>query len=262
MTDPTKNPDVAALTDDNLLDILRRVQTGELSVAQAEALLDAASGQAGEPNPAFNSQSFSAPLGKTANGKLIFERGAAGLTLRGQLLAEQLYTAYFERHVPVVRVNGGAVTVRYRDFGFGLLNWLRYGFNPPRGEITLNAAIPWQVDIHSGLAQSGLDLQAVKLRRLTIHHGVSEVKIILGEPTGPVKLDCHGGVHNLIILRPASAAARLTVHGGAANLTLDSQTLGAVGGPTTLETPHLQAKLDYYDITVHGGAHNFRVAGL
>jgi hypothetical protein len=55
---------------------------------------------------------------------------------------------------------------------------------------------------------------------------------------------------------------RLTVHGGAANLILDNQTFGAVGGMTTLETPHLAAASHYYAITVHGGANNFRVAAL
>jgi hypothetical protein len=264
-TNPTQNPNAAALTDDEMLDILRRVQSGELSAEQAEQMLGAAFGVTEEHRPAgaaLDSQTFSAPLGKTANGKLIFERGAAGLTLRGETLPGQLFTAYFERHVPVVRVNGGAVTVRYRDFGFGLLNWLRYGFNPPRGKMALNSAIPWQVDIHSGLAQSYLDLQGVKLRRLTIHQGVSEVKLILGEPNGSVKLDCHGGVHNLIILRPPIIPVRLTVHGGAANLTLDHQTFGAVSGLTTMETPNLQATSDYYAVTVHGGANNFRVATL
>jgi hypothetical protein len=264
-TNPTENPTAASPTDDEMLDILRRVQSGELSAEQAEELLGAVLGEAEERGPSdtdLDSQTFSAPLGKSANGKLIFERGAAGLTLRGEALPGQLFTAFFERHVPVVRVNGSAVTVRYRDFGFGLLNWLRYGFNPPRGEMVLNAAIPWQIDIHSGLAQSGLDLSAVKLRRLTIHHGISEAKFILSEPNGSVKLDCHGGVHNLMILRPPAVPVRLSVHGGAANLTLDSQTFGAVSGPTTLETPNLQATSDYYTITVHGGAHNFRVAGL
>lgn len=265
MTNPT-NPTATSLTDDEMLDILRRVQSGELSVEQAEELLSTGSSQATEPagptNPGSDSQDFSAPLGKTANGKLIFERGAAGLSLRARSLAEQLFTAYFERHIPVVRVNGGAVTVRYRDFGFGLLNWLRYGFNPPQGEMTLNSAVPWQIDLHGGLAQSGLDLQAAALRRMTIHNGISEAKLILGEPNGVIKLDCHGGVNNFIILRPASVAVRLTVQGGAANLTLDSQTFGAVSGPTTLETPNLPAKPNYYAITIHGGAHNFRVATL
>lgn len=257
--------DPSALTDDTMLDILRRVQSGALSVAQAEALLSTPAGQRQEPQPAeinLEGQDFSAPLGKIVNGKLVFERGAAGLNLQAATLPEQLFTARFERHIPVIRVNGGTVTVRYRDFGFGLLNWLRYGFNPPRSEMTLNAAVPWQVEIHGGMAQSFLDLRSAKVRRITIHSGVSEVKLMLGEPSGAVKIECHGGVHNLIVLRPASAAAQLTVHGGAANLTLDNQTLGAVGSMTSLETSTFRQTSDYYTITAHGGAHNFRVAAL
>ncbi|MCK6627565.1 MAG: hypothetical protein L6R45_20595 [Anaerolineae bacterium] len=264
-TNPINNLDTLALTDDEMLDILRRVQSGELSVAQAEALLGAAFDEhqkqrslEGPPD----GQNFSAPLGKIANGKLVFERGAAGLSLQAEVLPEQLFTARFERHIPVVRVNGGTVTVRYRDFGFGLLNWLRYGFNPPQSEMTLNAAVPWQIEIHGGMAQSYLDLRTIKLRRLTIHSGASDIKLMLGQPNGGIKVECHGGVHNLIILRPATVAAHLTVHGGAANLTLDSQTLGAVGSMTSLETSNFREASDYYAITIHGGAHNFRVATL
>ena len=265
MTHPIDNPNVASLTDDEMLDILRRVQSGEMSAEQAERLLAPASGwhEAQAPSdvePA--SQNFSAPLGKTANGKLVFERGTAGLTLHGEPLSGQLFTAHFERHVPVVRVNGGTVTVRYRDFGFGLLNWLRYGFNPPRSKMILNADIPWQLDIHSGIAQSRLDLRSIKLRKVIIHNGVSDVELMLGEPNENMRLDCHGGVHNLKILRPAPVAVRLTVHGGAANLALDNQQLGAVGGMTTLETPDIKKAPYYYEINVHGGANNFRVATL
>lgn len=262
-TNPVDDPNVAPLTDNEMLDILRQVQSGELSVEQAEALLGAAAGRREEPGSAeFASQNFSAPLGKTANGKLVFERGAAGLTMRGEALAGQLFTAHFERHVPVVRVNGGAVTVRYRDFGFGLLNWLRYGFNPPRGRVTLNADIPWQVEIHSGLAQSHLDLSSIKVRKITIHSGISDVELMLGEPTETVTVDCHGGVNNFKILRPATVAVRLTVHGGAANLALDQQALGAVGGMTSLETSNFKTAPAHYTINVHGGANNFKVATL
>jgi hypothetical protein len=264
-TNPIDNPNVASLTDDEILNILRRVQSGELSAEQAEELLGTVSGERQEQRPtdvALDSQDFSAPLGKTVNGKLIFERGAAGLTLRGESMPGQLFKAHFERHVPVVRVNGGAVTVRYRDFGFGLLNWLRYGLNRPQSEVTLNADIPWQIEIHNGIAQSYLDLYPVKLRRATIHSGVSDVELRLSEPNGVVNLDCHGGVHNLRILRPAEVAVRLTVHGGAANLALDSQIFGAVGGMTTVETPNSQESPYRYAINIHGGANNLKVATL
>jgi hypothetical protein len=208
-------------------------------------------------------QEFSAPLGKTANGKLIFDRGAAYLSLRGASLPGQLFTAQFgERHIPIVRVNGGTVTVRYRDYGFGLLNWLRYGFNPPRSDMSLNAEIPWQIDLHGGVAHSRLDLQAIKLRGVSLHGGATEVELKLGEPEGTVRLDFHGGNNNIKILRPASVAVRLDLHGGAVNLALDHQKFGAIGGSTTLETPDSHTALSKYTISIHGGAHNFSVTTL
>lgn len=264
-TDPINNPRLASLTDDEILDILHRVQSGELSVEQAEQLLEAASvGPEEQPpdNVVLNSQDFSAPLGKTANGKLVFERGAAGLTVCGEPLPGQLFTAHFERHVPVVRVNGSTVTVRYRDFGFGLLNWLRYGFRSPGGNVILNTVIPWQIEIGGGMTQSHLDLRRIRLRRLILNSGASDIELKLGEPNGRVGLDFTSGIYNISILRPASVAVRLTIRGGAANLALDDQKFGAVGGTTTLETPNSQEAAGRYVITVNGGAHNFKVGTL
>jgi hypothetical protein len=268
MTNPTNSIDdagVASPADEEMLDILRRVQSGELSVEQAEQMLGPASGAYEQIQPARavpDSQDFSAPLGKTANGKLVFERGIAGLTLQGEALPGQLFKANFERHVPVVRVNGGTVTIRYRAFGFGFLNWLRYGLNSPHSNVTLNIEIPWQIDMRGGMAHSRLDLHSVKLRGFTLHSGGSDIELTLGEPNGVVKIDCHGGVNNLSILRPAAVAVRLTIHGGAANLALDNQRFAAVGGMTSLETPDAQKVAFYYVVTVHGGANNLRVGAL
>ena len=260
---PLNNPDLASPTDEDMLNILRRVQSGELSTEEAEELLKAASAPPETPEPddkPLDSQDFSAPLGKTANGKLIFERGAAGLTLNGEPLADQLFTAHFERHVPIVRVNGGAVTIRYRDFGFGLLSWLRYGFKSARGDVILNADIPWQLELNGGIANSNLDMRPVKLRGFTLNGGANNVKLMLGEPQGVVSLDFTSGVNNINILRPSHVAVRLTIHGGAAHMALDSQNFGAVGGTATLETPNSQEASDYYLINVYGGANNFKVA--
>jgi hypothetical protein len=87
MTKAIDNPEVSSLTDDEVLNILRQVQGGELSVEEAEGLLGERYSQREAQalkEVAPGGQEFSAPLGKTANGKLIFERGAAHLTLRGE----------------------------------------------------------------------------------------------------------------------------------------------------------------------------------
>ena len=260
---PIDNPELTSLTDEEILNILRRVQSGELSPEEAEQLLAAAASPAEAPesdNGPLDSQDFSAPLGKSANGKLIFERGAAGLTLRGEPLADHLFTAHFEHHVPIVRVNGGTVTIRYRDFGFGLLNWLRYGLKPTRGHVTLNADIPWQIDLNGGVANSQLDLRLVKLRGYTLNGGANNVKLMLGQPQGVTSVDFTSGVNNIKILRPADVAVGLTIHGGAAAIALDNQKFGAIGGTATLETPNSQVSPDRYLINVYGGANNFKVA--
>jgi len=268
MTDPINsvdNSDLVSPADEEMLDILYRVQSGELSVEEAEHLLDAASNEPAEHvlnDDMLDGQDFSAPLGKSANGKLVFERGTAGLILHGESLPGQLFTAHFERHVPIVRVNGSTVTMRHRHFGFGLLNWLRYGFGPPRGQVTLNSDIPWQVVLRCGVAQARLDLRSVTLRRVSFSEGVSDVELKLGQPSGVVNLEFTGGVNNVRILRPAAVGVRLTMSGGAARIALDNQKLSVVGSMATLETPNSHDNPDCYIISTSGGANNIRIAPL
>jgi hypothetical protein len=265
MSNPINNPEAVSLSDEEILEILRRVESGELNVEEAERLLSGAAGQPEEPEPARadpDSQEFSAPLGKSANGKLIFERGGAGLTVRGESLPGQLFAARFQQHVPVVRVNGGTVTVRYRDTGFGLLNWLRYGFKSPRGQINLHTGIPWQIEMRGGIAQSHLDLGSINLQRFSINGGATDIDLRLGEPRGEIRVDLSSGLNNFKILRPESVPVRLTIRGGAANLMLDNQKFGAIGGTTSLETPHSQQAGSRYLITINGGANNFKVDTL
>ncbi|MFN8456884.1 MAG: hypothetical protein U0401_19835 [Anaerolineae bacterium] len=308
MTNPINSMDdasAASQADDEMLDILRRVQSGELSVEQAEQLLNALPGKYEEAEPFRtepDGQTFSAPLGKTANGKLIFQRGAVGLTVQGESLPGQLFKAFFEHHVPVVRVNGGTVTVRYRDFHFGFFNRSRhddrvpfdmggfrpdlgqrrpergfaperdprraesrfkrgfpFNFNKPQSSITLNAGIPWEIDLHGGVTHSYLDLRQIKLREISLHDGINDVELTLGEPNGIVQVNFNSGVNSVKILRPPHIPVRLTAHGGVARLTLDNQELGAVGGKIALETPNIHQATAYYAVNVSGGANNFTV---
>lgn len=317
MTHPFNSMDdagAASPADNEMLDILRRVQSGELSVEEAEQLLGALSAEDTQETElfgaGFDGQDFSAPLGKTANGRLVFQRGAVGLTVQGESLPGQLFSAFFEHHVPVVRVNGGTVTVRYRDFNFGFfkrphpadrvpfgmggfppdINPRRpaerrpergfvperdprqadprsrrgfpFGFNRPQSTITLNADIPWAVDLHGGVTHSSLDLRPIKLRQIGLHNGVNDVELMLGEPEGIVQVNFSSGVNGVKILRPPHVPVRLTIHGGAARLVLDNQELGGVGGKITLETPNIHQASAYYTIQVSGGSNNFKVAAL
>jgi DNA-binding MarR family transcriptional regulator len=193
---------------------------------------------------------FSAPLGSAQSGRVVFANGASRLAIRAASGMDDLYRARFEGPVPKVEVADGIVTFRYpRRFG-GLFQWRsRSG-----GEVTLNAAVPWEVEVRGGAYEVEADLSGLKLTSFVLTRGFSEVDLTLPEPSGVVPVRVSGGASKVNIRRPAGVEAHLSVKGGASTLTFDEQTFDAVGGKVRLQSPGYEGASDRYEIEVSGGA--------
>ena len=197
---------------------------------------------------------FATPLGSVKSGRLVFANGAARLTLRAASGLDDLYQARFEGPAPKVKVEVGVVTFRYsRRYG-GLFDWSSHP-----GEVTLNTAVPWEVEIRGGVAQSAVDLSGLDLTSFVLKGGISDLALTLPEPSGVVPVRLSGGASKVTILRPAGVEARLSVKGGAATLTFDEQSFGALGGKVRLQSPGYDAASDRYEIEVSGGASEISV---
>ncbi|RIK36301.1 MAG: hypothetical protein DCC55_27710 [Chloroflexi bacterium] len=199
---------------------------------------------------------FVAPLGAATAGRLVFPTGAAGVTLHVDPTLASLCRAHFERHLPTVQAQGGAVTIRYPSFS--LFNWLVY-WREPVAEVTLTAAIPWQIEIQGGVSKLTADLRGLRLMNFSIDGGASGVLVMLPAPMGSTPIQVGGGASNVTFRRPAGVAVRVRIQSGASNLTLDERYFGAVGGETRWETPDARQVADHYDIRIGGGASNVTV---
>ena len=82
----------------------------------------------------------------------------------------------------------------------------------------------------------------------------------LPRPNGLVPIRVSGGVSHLTLSRPGGVPARVHIGGGASKLGLDTQYLGAVGGPVRLETPGYPGSTDRYDLEIGGGASRITIA--
>jgi DNA-binding MarR family transcriptional regulator len=239
--------EIAHYSDDELAvinDFLTRM--ADITRDEAAALRDTP-GQA----PSGTSE-FAAPIGGLTRSRLQFKSGANELLLRGSGDFDDLYRARFEGQVPQVRLRDGIVSVQYK----GRFHW---DWRERRAEISLNARIPWDLEIHGGASKLQGKLSSLDLRSFELVGGADSLRLTLGRPTGVVPLRFTGGTNNLRIERPAGVAAQLLLSGGAAGIEFDRQKLGATGGHTTLESAGATDAADRYVIELEGGASRITV---
>ena len=196
---------------------------------------------------------YTAPLGSITHGRLQFTRGAANVTLRADSSIGDLYRARFDGPPPEVHAQDGAVTIRYPRT-FHPFDWRKR-----TAEVTLNAAIPWQIEFHGGLSRLDADLSVLRLGSFEITGGASGVALTLPHPSGTVPVRVSGGSGDVTIHRPKGVAARISVRRGASKLAFDEQRFGAIGGETRLQTNDYDGATDRYDVEVTGGASKLSV---
>jgi DNA-binding MarR family transcriptional regulator len=194
-----------------------------------------------------------AVLGSVGGGRLVFANGASRLTLRAASGMDDLYRARFEGTPPKIEVQDGTVTFR-RSRRFQLFDSHRHS-----EEVTLNAAVPWEVEVRGGAARIDADLGGLELTSFVLKGGISDLTLTLPEPSGVVPIRLFGSAAKASIRRPAGVEARLSVNGGVSKLTFDEQSFDALGGKVHLQSPGYDGASDRYHIEVSGGASELSV---
>jgi hypothetical protein len=159
-----------------------------------------------------------------------------------------LYRARFDGPPPEVHVRDGAVTIRYPRT-FHPFDWRKR-----TAEVTLNPAIPWQIEFHGGLSRLDADLSVLELGSFEVTGGASGIVVTLPRPSGTVSVRVSGGASDVSIHRPEGVAARIRVGRGVSKLAFDEQRFGAIGRETRLQTIDYDGAADRYDLEVTGGA--------
>lgn len=205
----------------------------------------AASGETGEEVPG---ESFSAPLGATTNGHLLFTHGAPPrLMIQGDDSLGELFRARFERPIPEVTADGGAVTIECPRSPRG-----PFASHDRPATIALNASIPWHVEIRGGGSRLTADLGGLQITEIELAGGIADAKLILPRQFGTTPIRASGGISDLTIVRPEGVGVRIDISGGVAEMALDELTIDAVG-ELRLESTDYRSTTDRYDLRVCGG---------
>jgi DNA-binding MarR family transcriptional regulator len=203
----------------------------------------------------------SAPVGGVTSGRLVFLSGAPRITVRGDATLTELYRARFTGPVPRMRVRGGVVTVAYPHLGW--FDWRAQiagqrmeasaHWRKDEGEIALNAAVPWAIELRGGVSSWSADLRVLRLESFELRGGASKIELLLPRPVGVVPIRVFGGMSRIAIERPQGVAIVLEVNGGMGEVVLDGESRKGAGR-LSIQTPGADTAADRYEIEVSGGA--------
>ena len=210
--------------------------------------------------------SYAAPVGGVTRGSLVFLSGAPKISVRGDPALAELYRARFAGPVPRMRVRGGVVTVAYPRFGW--FDWrgqvagqqieASAHWRKDTGEIALNCAIPWSIELRGGVSRWTADLRLLRLESFELRGGASKMELQLARPQGVVPIRIAGGINRVSIERPRGVAAGLTIHGGVSEVVVDGEAIKGAG-PISMQTPGADSSADRYEIEVGGGANKVHI---
>ena len=108
-----------------------------------------------------------------------------------------------------------------------------------RGEMLINGAIPWNVEIRGGASEVDADLAAARVTGFSLTGGANHIGV-RRPAEGTVPLRIRGGASRVTLLRPAAVPVRIHVNGGLSRLSIDGRQLGSTGRPRHAGQPRLR----------------------
>jgi AcrR family transcriptional regulator len=122
-----------------------------------------------------------------------------------------------------------------------------------RGEIEVNPALPWRIQVQGPTWNTLLDLRGINLRELQLDSSATKVECVLPRPQGVVPIHISSGVVRVVLKRPPGTAVAADVKSGAVKVTLDDIDTRVAFADVHWETPGASTAPDRYELRVSGG---------
>ena len=173
---------------------------------------------------------------------LAVDSGSRGVLVRAGAPMETLFQVPHDPAVaaPAV-VRGERVVVRR----------LRGG---KRGEVELNPAHPWRIQVQGPTWNTLLDLGGIDLREIHVDSSATNLEVVLPRPRGVVPIHVSSGVVRVALRRPLGTAVVATIRPVAVKTSLDDFRQRAAITDTHWETPDAGRSPDRYELEISGGA--------
>jgi TetR/AcrR family transcriptional regulator, tetracycline repressor protein len=123
-----------------------------------------------------------------------------------------------------------------------------------RGEIEINPAHPWRIQVQGPTWNTLLDLRGVNLREVHLDSSASKVECLLPRPHGVVPIHISSGVIRVSLRRIPGTAVTAVIKSGAVQVNLDSFHSRVAVVDARWESPGASGAPDRYELEVSGGA--------
>jgi hypothetical protein len=194
---------------------------------------------------ASSTTAFTAPLDCVAAGRLVFQRGATRVSIRAAEMDALCRIVASDPRAVRVSATGGDVIIESR-LTFAAI----WGRGEDWVDVTLNAGLPWTIDVDGSLGNANLDLRDLDLCHLEITGRTHNSEILLPKPRGGVVAVRTGrAAVDIALLRPQGVSAQLRVASDVRRLVFDDAEFGSLGN-ACLQTPEASLAVDRYEIHV------------
>jgi len=123
-----------------------------------------------------------------------------------------------------------------------------------RGEVEINPAYPWRIQVQGATWNTLLDVRGLNLRAVQVDSSASKVECLLPRPHGVVPIHISSGIIGVSLKRIPGTAVTAVVKSGAVEVNLDGFHSRVVVVDTRWESPGASVAPDRYELEVSGGA--------
>ncbi|MCA2219539.1 hypothetical protein [Jidongwangia harbinensis] len=120
-------------------------------------------------------------------------------------------------------------------------------------DVTLNAAVRWNLRVTGGLKTGVLDLGAAKLRGVDLRGGATRMDLTLPRPDGTLTIRMTGGINRFRIHTTARTPARVRAQRGAGKVTLYDLVEDGVRRGQSVVSPTFDRSTDRIDVQAVAG---------
>jgi hypothetical protein len=198
-------------------------------------------------------EQLAVPLDGTADANVAVRFGAGELTARSAAPGN-LLDGTFEGGVRHRTTGANRIEIE-QDTTYGL-PWLDHG---SRWEVGFTAEVPLDLRLDTGANRSVLDLRDTRLRRLELHTGASDTRVLLPRAAGATSVKAESGAASLTLEVPAGVAARIS-----SRMALGSSQIDQTHFPRVAdgyESPDYATAANRIDIDISGGVGSVKVLG-